>query len=107
MAYLFLMLAILCEVAGAIASTYSEGFTKTIPSIIVTATIIASYYFFAASLQYGMNIGVGYAIWAGLGVILVAAVGTIWFKEKLTKVQMIGIGCIIGGVAALELGAQL
>jgi small multidrug resistance pump len=54
-----------------------------------------------------MNIGVGYAIWAGLGVILVAAIGTIWFKEKLTKVQLIGIGCIIGGVAALELGAHM
>lgn len=107
MAYVFLMLAICCEVAGAIASTYSEGFKKKIPSLIVTAAIIASYYFFAASLQYGMNIGVGYAIWAGLGVIMVAAVGTFWFREKLTKVQVLGIGCIIGGVAALELGAMV
>lgn len=107
MAYPFLMLAIFCEVIGAVSSTYSEGFRKWLPSIIVTAAIVASYYFFAASLQYGMNIGVGYAIWAGLGVILVAAIGTIWFKEKLTKVQLIGIGCIIGGVAALELGAHM
>lgn len=38
---------------------------------------------------------------------MVAAIGTIWFKEKLTKVQLIGIGCIIGGVAALELGAHM
>lgn len=105
MAYLFLMLAICCEVVGAIASTYSEGFKNKIPSLIVTTAIVASYYFFAASLQYGMNIGVGYAIWAGLGVIMVAAAGTLWFREKLTKVQVLGIGCIIGGVAALELGA--
>ena len=69
MAYLFLALAILCEVIGAIASTYAEGFKKTIPSMIVTLAIIASYYFFAVSLQYGMNIGVGYAIWAGVGVL--------------------------------------
>lgn len=54
-----------------------------------------------------MNIDVGYAIWAGLGVILVAAVGTLWFKEKLTRVQVVGIGCIIAGVAALELGAMI
>lgn len=107
MGYLFLMLAICCEVIGAIASTYSAGFSRKIPSIIVVTAIVASYYFFAASLQRGMNIGVGYAIWAGLGVILVAAVGTLWFKEKLTRVQVIGVGCIIGGVAALELGAMV
>lgn len=105
--YLFLMLAICCEVIGAIASTCSEGFSKKLPSILVVVAIVASYYFFAASLQHGMNIGVGYAIWAGLGVILVAAVGTLWFKEKLTRVQVVGIGCIIAGVAALELGAMI
>ncbi len=69
--------------------------------------IIASYYFFAKSLHYGMNIGIGYAIWAGVGVILVAAIGLIFLKERLTKVQAIGVIFIIGGVAVLELGAQI
>ncbi|WP_181350437.1 multidrug efflux SMR transporter [Thalassobacillus sp. CUG 92003] len=108
MAYLFLALAIISEVIGAVASRYSDGFRKIIQSVIVTAAIIASYYFFAISLQYGMNIGVGYAIWAGVSVILVVVIiGKIFFEEYLTKIQAIGVVLIIGGGAALELGAQI
>lgn len=107
MVYLLLALAITSEVIGAIASRYSNGFKKFIPSLLMTIAIIASYYFFAASLQYGMNIGVGYAIWAGLGVIVVAVIGVVLFKEYLTRIQITGVVGIITGVIALEFGALL
>lgn len=105
MAYLFLAFTVFAEVTGAITSRYSDGFNKMIPSIITIIVIIASYFFFAVSLQYGLNIGIGYAIWAGVGVVLVAIFGLIFFKETLTKIQIFGVALIILGVAALEIGA--
>lgn len=105
MAYLFLAFTILAEVTGAITSRYSDGFKKFIPSMATIFVIIASYFFFALSLQYGLNIGIGYAIWAGVGVVLVAVLGFIFFKETLTKVQIVGVFIIIVGVFALEIGA--
>ena len=104
MDYLFLAFTIFAEVTGAITSRYSEGFKKLIPSIITILVIIASYFFFAISLRYGLNIGIGYAIWAGVGVVLVAIFGLILFKEKLTKKQILGVILIIVGVVALEMG---
>ncbi|GAA0364827.1 DMT family transporter [Bacillus horti] len=105
MAYLFLALTIIAEVTGAITSRYSEGFKKLLPSLATIIVIIASYFFFAISLQYGLNIGIGYAIWAGIGVVVIAIFGLLFFKEYLTKVQVYGIALIIVGVIALELGA--
>jgi len=104
MAYLFLALTIIAEVTGAVTSRYADGFKKVIPSVATIVVIIASYYFFAVSLQYGLNIGIGYAIWAGVGVVLVALFGLIFFREKLTTLQVFGVAFIIIGVAALELG---
>lgn len=104
MAYLFLAFTIFAEVTGAITSRYSDGFKKMIPSMITIIVIIASYFFFAVSLRYGLNIGIGYAIWAGVGVVLVAVLGLIFFKETLTRVQVFGVFLIILGVAALEIG---
>ncbi len=105
LAYLFLALTILAEVTGAITSRYSDGFKKVVPSIVTIIVIIASYFFFAVSLQYGLNIGMGYAIWSGVGVISIAIFGFIFFKESLTKVQVMGVALIISGVAVLEIGA--
>lgn len=104
MAYLFLAFTIFAEVIGAITSRYSDGFKKAIPSILTIIVIIASYFFFAVSLQYGLNIGIGYAIWAGIGVVLVTVLGLVLFKERLTKVQICGVILIILGVASLEMG---
>ncbi|MGE7091926.1 DMT family transporter [Lysinibacillus sp. NPDC048646] len=104
MAYLFLAFTIFAEVTGTITSRYSDGFKKIIPSIVTIIVIIASYFFFAVSLQYGLNIGIGYAIWAGVGVVLVAVFGLLFFKETLTKVQIFGVALIILGVAALQIG---
>lgn len=104
MAYLFLALTICAEVTGVMTSRYSDGFRKKLPSIATIVVIIASYYFFAVSLQYGLNIGIGYAIWAGVGVMIVAFIGLILFNERLSKLQILGVVLIILGVAALELG---
>lgn len=105
MIYLFLAFTIVAEVTGAITSRYSDGFKKRLPTIMTIVAIIASYFFFAVSLQFGLNIGIGYAIWAGAGVILVALFGLIFFKEALTKVQILGVVLIVSGVAALEFGS--
>ena len=103
MAYIFLVLTIISEIVGAISTRYSDGFRKRVPSIVTVVAIIASYYFFAISLIHGMNIGIGYTIWSGLGVTCVALYGIVVFKESLTKVQILGIAFIIAGVACLQL----
>ncbi len=103
MAYLFLFLTIISGLIGAISTRYSNGFKKIIPSIVTVVAIISSYYFFATSLLHGVNIGIGYTIWSGLGVASVALYGIIVFKESLTKVQVAGIAAIIVGVACLQL----
>ncbi|BAB04559.1 multidrug efflux SMR transporter [Halalkalibacterium halodurans] len=104
MAYLFLSFTILTEVIGAISSRYSEGFKKFIPSVITFIVIIASYYFFAVSLQYGLNIGIGYAIWSGVGVSVITCFGFVFLKESVTKVQLLGIVLIVVGIVTLEFG---
>lgn len=106
MVYLFLALTIIAELIGAISSRYSNGFKRVIPSSITIFTIIAAYFFFAVSLQFGLNIGIGYAIWSGVGVTLIAIWGWVFFKEILTKVQILGVILIIVGVVLLEIGAM-
>jgi small multidrug resistance pump len=107
MAYFFLALTIAAELIGAIASRYSDGFRRLIPSVLTIAVIIASYFFFSVSLRYGLNIGIGYAIWSGVGVCVMAVFGYLFFQERLNRIQVLGIVLVISGIAALELGAGM
>lgn len=104
MKYLFLFLAIIAEVIGALATRQSSGFTKPVPSAIAVLCVVGAYYLLSLSLKSGMSIGVAYGIWAALGITFLALIAVFFFKEPLNTVQMIGIILIVGGVLALELG---
>ena len=104
MKYLFLFGAIVAEVIGALATKQSSGFTKLLPSVIAILGVVGAYFLFSLSLKNGMAIGIGYGIWAALGITLMALIGTFFFKESLSIVQAIGIILIVGGVLAIELG---
>lgn len=104
MKYIFLLGAIIAEVLGAIATRQSNGFTKTIPTIIAVLGVVGAYYLLSLSLKSGMPIGIAYGIWAALGITILAILGIFLFKETLTLVQLLGIVLIISGVLALELG---
>jgi len=104
MKYLFLLGAILAEIIGALATRQSNGFTKLLPSVIAVVGVVGAYYLLSLALKHGMPIGVAYGIWAALGITLLAIIGIFFFKETLSLIQIVGLGLIIAGVLALELG---
>lgn len=100
--WLFLVIAILGEVVATSALKTSEGFTKLSPSIIVVVGYAITFYFLSLTLK-AIPIGIAYAIWAGLGVVLVAVAGVLLFGQKLDVPAVIGIGLILAGVIVMNL----
>ncbi|MEV6280815.1 MULTISPECIES: multidrug efflux SMR transporter [unclassified Nocardia] len=105
MTLLLLALAIVSEITATISLKLSEGFSKLVPSIIVVIGYCAAFFFLSQALKRGMSIGVAYGIWSAIGVAAVATIGALFLGERLTLVQIGGIGLVILGVLALELGA--
>ncbi|MEV0064474.1 multidrug efflux SMR transporter [Nocardia sp. NPDC058379] len=104
MTLVLLALAIASEVTATVSLKLSEGFTKLVPSIVVVIGYGAAFYFLSQVLKRGMAIGVAYGIWSAVGVAAIAAIGVLFLGERLTLVQVAGIGLVILGVLALELG---
>ncbi|GGN97113.1 DMT family transporter [Nocardia rhizosphaerihabitans] len=104
MTLLFLALAIATEVTATVSLKLSEGFTKPAPSIVVVIGYGAAFFFLSQALRRGMAIGVAYGIWSAVGVAAIAAIGVLFLGERLTLIQVGGIGLVILGVLALELG---
>ncbi|MBB5917707.1 small multidrug resistance pump [Nocardia transvalensis] len=105
MTFLLLVLAIACEVSATVSLKLSEGFTKLVPSVVVVAGYAGAFFFLSQALKRGMAIGVAYGVWSAIGVAAVAIIGALFLDEGLTLVQVGGIGLVILGVLALELGA--
>lgn len=102
MKYLFLGLAIIFEVVGSSFIKASEGFTKWLPSIVVVVAYLICFYFLSLALK-SIPLGVAYAIWAGLGIVLTALVSVLFFKQKLDLPAILGIAIIIVGVLVINL----
>jgi small multidrug resistance pump len=104
--YLFLTLAIASEIAATLSLRASEGFSKPHFTIVVVAGYLAAFVGLSLALQRGLPLGVAYGTWAAAGVALVAVLSVPLFGESLTPVQIGGIGLVVAGVLALELGAE-
>ncbi|MBT0007540.1 SMR family transporter [Vibrio alginolyticus] len=102
MGYLYLTIAIIAEVIGTSALKASEGFTQTLPSIVAIIGYGVAFYFLSLVLK-AIPVGVAYAIWSGLGVVLVAIVGTVVFNQKLDLAAIIGMLLIIAGVFVMNI----
>ena len=100
--WMYLAITILGEVVATSALKSSNGFTKPIPSAIVIIGYGFAFYFLSLALR-SIPVGVAYAIWAGVGIVLVATIAWIFHGQKLDLWAMIGIGLIISGVAVLNL----
>ncbi|MBQ1082605.1 multidrug efflux SMR transporter [Nocardiopsis sp. B62] len=104
LAYLFLSGTITLEVAGAIASRYSDGFTRPVPTAVTLVTIVGAYYLFALALEEGLGLGVAYAVWAAVGIVAVTLIGVFALRDRITRIQAAGVALTVAGVLALQLG---
>jgi small multidrug resistance pump len=99
--YLYLGIAIVFEVIGTSALQASETLTRLVPSLVMVVTYAASFLFLALTLRT-IPVGIAYAVWSGIGIVLIAAVGWLWFKQPLDLPALIGLGLIIGGVVVVN-----
>jgi small multidrug resistance pump len=105
-AYLLLAAAIAAEVTGTISLKLSAGFTKLSPSIVVVAAYTVAFVLMAQVLKTGMPVGVVYAVWAAIGVALVALIGALFLGERMNLTMIVGLVLVIAGVVLLEMGVQ-
>jgi small multidrug resistance pump len=104
MSWVWLALAILSEVAGTLCLRASSGLQRKIWVIPVAISYIAAFFFLGQTLASGMPLGVAYGLWAACGVALVCLLSRVIWKDPLTRMALIGIGCIVAGVMLVEAG---
>jgi small multidrug resistance pump len=95
-------LAIFAEVIATSALKASEEFTKLMPSLLVVAGYGLAFYFMTISLRV-IPLGIMYAIWSGLGIVMISMIGWIMYKQSLDFAAMLGIGMIVAGVLVIHL----
>jgi small multidrug resistance pump len=102
MTYLYLIAAIVLEVIGTSALQASEQFTRPKPLAITAVGYAASFYFLSLALRT-LPVGIAYAIWSGLGIVLIALVGLVWFGQRLDAPAIAGLALIVAGVGVINL----
>jgi len=101
MAYFYLALAIVAEVAATSALKASDEFTKLVPSLIVIGGYGVAFYLLALVLR-AIPLGITYAVWAGLGIVLVAMMGAILYRQIPDLPAIMGMGLIVAGVVVIN-----
>ncbi|MEH6455474.1 MAG: multidrug efflux SMR transporter [Cocleimonas sp.] len=102
MAYLYLALAIFAEVVGTSFLKATEEFTKLGPSALVAVSYLISFYLMTLVLRT-IPVGIAYAYWAGLGIVLVALIASVMYKQIPDLPAIIGMSLIILGVVVIQL----
>lgn len=106
MTFVYLILAIVAEVVATSALKASMGFTRPLPSIVVVVGYGLAFYLLSLVLRT-LPVGVAYAIWAGLGIVLVTLVGIVVFGERPDWPGIVGIGLIVAGVVLLQVFSRM
>jgi len=101
-AYLSLAIAIIAEVVATTALKASEGFSHLAPSVLVVAGYAISFYCLSLTLK-DIPVGIVYAIWSGVGIVLISLLGWTLYQQKLDLPAMAGMGLIIAGVLVINL----
>jgi small multidrug resistance pump len=102
MAYLYLAIAIVAEVVATSALKASEEFTRLWPSVLVVVGYAIAFFCLALVLRT-IPVGIAYAIWAGMGIVLVALVGAVVYRQIPDAPAMIGMALIIVGIVTIHL----
>lgn len=103
MHWLFLAIAIVSEVAGSSLLPAAQGFRNPLPSAIVVAAYASAFYFLSLTLDV-IPLGVGYAIWSGVGLVLISLSGWVFYRQSLSMMEISGIALIGVGVVVLKMG---
>ena len=101
MQWIYLGVAIVCEVIATSALKASDGFTRLIPSIVVVVGYLVAFYCLSLTLR-SIPVGIVYALWSGVGIVLISVVGWLLFGQTLSPVAMLGMAFITVGVVILN-----
>ncbi|MEB0139994.1 MULTISPECIES: multidrug efflux SMR transporter [unclassified Undibacterium] len=101
MNWLYLGLAIFCEVIATSALKASEGFTRPWPTLLLACGYAAAFYFLSLTLR-SIPVGVAYAVWSGVGVVLISLVAFVLYGQRLDLAALLGIGLIVAGVIVIN-----
>ena len=101
-AYFILFLAVVAETVGTTALQASQQFSRLWPSLLVVVSYGLAFYLMALTLRT-MPVGIVYAIWSGMGIVLIAVIGFLVFGQKLDWPAIGGLGLIIVGILVIHL----
>jgi small multidrug resistance pump len=101
MQWLYLSIAILAEVIATSSLKAAEGFTRLIPSLIVVFGYGTAFYFLSLTLRT-MQVGTAYAIWSGVGTVIISIVAWLFYNQKLDAPSILGMALIISGVIIIK-----
>lgn len=101
-AYIYLLVAIITEVIATSSLKASAEFTRLWPSVVVVVGYCASFYFLTLVMRT-IPVGVSYAIWSGLGIVLITTVGALVYRQVPDLPALLGMALIIAGVVVIHL----
>ncbi len=102
MGWLWLGLAIVAEIVATTALRYSNGFSNFVPSLFTAVGYVIAFAMLSQALRT-IDVGIAYAVWAGVGTAIIAIIGILVFGEPGTIAKTLGITMIIGGVVVVNL----
>jgi len=100
--YLYLILAIMAETVGTTALQASQQFTRLWPSVLVVCAYGLSFFLLSLTLKY-MPVGIVYALWSGLGIVFISAIGFAVFGQRLDLPAILGMAMILAGILVIHL----
>ena len=99
--YLYLAAAIVLEVIGTSFLKATDGFRNMWPTVIVAASYIGTFYFMSLAIKT-IPVGIAYAVWSGIGIVLIALIGWLVLKQALDLPAIVGMAMIVGGVVVIN-----
>jgi len=102
MAWTLLIIAGLLEVVWAIGLKYTDGFTRTVPTTVTVAAMLASIWLLGIAMK-SLPVGTAYSVWVGIGAIGTVIFSIVLFKEPANAARLVSIGLVIAGIVGLKL----
>ncbi|MCC7272698.1 MAG: multidrug efflux SMR transporter [Alphaproteobacteria bacterium] len=100
--YFHLAVAIVAEIVATSALKASDGFTRHWPAALSVAGYVVAFYFLSLALR-SIPLGIAYALWSGVGIVLLAAIGWFWYRQALDGPALAGLALILAGILVIKL----